>query len=138
MVILLKKQLWTRVPPTQHQKLVRTHLFAYFHTYGLDAVITRCSNNYGPYQFPEKLIPLMVNNILTDKDLPIYGKGDNVRDWIHVEDHCIGIWAAYVKGKAERFIIFVEKWELFNLDLVEKLLLIFRIQKVVLSLWRIV
>lgn len=64
---------------------------AYIHTHGLDAVITRCSNNYGPYQFPEKLIPLMVVNALKEKDLPVYGNGKNVRDWIFVEDHCRGI-----------------------------------------------
>ncbi len=61
---------------------------AYFHTYGLSVLTTRCSNNYGPYQFPEKLIPLMVSNALEDKELPIYGDGLNIRDWIYVEDHC--------------------------------------------------
>ncbi len=64
---------------------------AYIKTYGLDAVITRCSNNYGPYQFPEKLIPLMVVNAYHERELPVYGDGKNVRDWIHVEDHCRGI-----------------------------------------------
>lgn len=71
---------------------------AYIHTHGLDAVITRCSNNYGPYQFPEKLIPLMVVNALNEKDLPVYGDGRNVRDWIFVEDHCRGIVAVAEKG----------------------------------------
>jgi dTDP-glucose 4,6-dehydratase len=61
---------------------------AYHETYGLNAVITRCSNNYGPYQFPEKLIPLMIRNALNDEPLPVYGDGRNIRDWIHVEDHC--------------------------------------------------
>jgi len=61
---------------------------AAFHTHGLDTLITRCSNNYGPYQFPEKLIPLMILNALADEPLPVYGDGKNVRDWIHVEDHC--------------------------------------------------
>ncbi len=61
---------------------------AYFHTYGLPVLITRCSNNYGPYQFPEKLIPLMISNAMEDKELPMYGDGLNVRDWIYVEDHC--------------------------------------------------
>ena len=64
---------------------------AYIKTYGLDAVITRCSNNYGPYQFPEKLIPLIVVNTYHDRELPVYGDGKNVRDWIYVEDHCRGI-----------------------------------------------
>jgi dTDP-glucose 4,6-dehydratase len=62
--------------------------FAYFATYGLPVVVTRCSNNYGPYQYPEKLIPLFVTNALEDKPLPVYGSGKNQRDWIHVEDHC--------------------------------------------------
>jgi dTDP-glucose 4,6-dehydratase len=61
---------------------------AYHHTFGLPVVVTRCSNNYGPYQFPEKLIPLMILNALQDKALPVYGDGLNVRDWLHVEDHC--------------------------------------------------
>ncbi|MDR1323693.1 MAG: dTDP-glucose 4,6-dehydratase [Candidatus Margulisbacteria bacterium] len=61
---------------------------AYFHTFGLPLLTTRCSNNYGPYQFPEKLIPLMINNALTDQPLPVYGDGRNVRDWLHVSDHC--------------------------------------------------
>ncbi|MBW2039392.1 MAG: dTDP-glucose 4,6-dehydratase [Deltaproteobacteria bacterium] len=64
---------------------------AYIKTYGMAAIITRCSNNYGPYQFPEKLIPLMISNALEDKELPIYGDGLNVRDWIYVEDHCRAI-----------------------------------------------
>jgi len=64
---------------------------AYHHTYGLPVLITRCSNNYGPYQFPEKLIPLMISNAMEDKKLPIYGDGMNVRDWIYVEDHCRAI-----------------------------------------------
>ena len=65
---------------------------AYATTYGLPTVITRCSNNYGPYQFPEKLIPLFVTNALDGKPLPLYGDGMNVRDWIHVEDHCAALW----------------------------------------------
>ncbi len=72
---------------------------AYAHTFGLDVVVTRCSNNYGPYQFPEKLIPLMVANALNDKPLPVYGDGTNVRDWLHVEDHCAALTLALEKGK---------------------------------------
>ncbi len=72
---------------------------AYIKTYRLDAVITRCSNNYGPYQFPEKLIPLMIANALEDKELPVYGDGRNVRDWIHVQDHCRGILAVASRGR---------------------------------------
>ncbi len=72
---------------------------AYFHTYGLPVVITRCSNNYGPYQNPEKLIPLFINNALHDKPVPVYGDGLNVRDWLHVEDHCQAIDLVFQRGK---------------------------------------
>ena len=72
---------------------------AYHRTYGLPVTISRCSNNYGPYQFPEKLIPLMINNALHDKPLPVYGKGLNVRDWLYVKDHCYGILAILEKGR---------------------------------------
>lgn len=71
---------------------------AWHHTYGLPVVITNCTNNYGPYHFPEKLIPLIINNALQLKPLPIYGKGDNVRDWLYVEDHVRGLLLAYEKG----------------------------------------
>jgi len=73
---------------------------AYNETYGLPINITRCSNNYGPYQFPEKLIPLMINNALSEKSLPIYGDGKQVRDWLHVEDHCIAIDTVLHKGQS--------------------------------------
>ncbi len=73
---------------------------AYHHTFGMDVVVTRCSNNYGRYQFPEKLIPLMVVNALHDKPLPVYGDGGNVRDWLHVEDHCSALLRALEQGKA--------------------------------------
>jgi dTDP-glucose 4,6-dehydratase len=72
---------------------------AYHHTYGYPAVISRCSNNYGPYQFPEKMIPLMVINALSGRKLPVYGDGMNVRDWLHVEDHCSAIETILRKGK---------------------------------------
>ena len=72
---------------------------AYHRTYGLKTTITRCSNNYGPYQFPEKLIPLMINNARHNKELPVYGEGLNVRDWLHVYDHCAGIDLVMRKGK---------------------------------------
>lgn len=73
---------------------------AYGHTFGMDVVVTRCSNNYGRYQFPEKLIPLMTVNALHDRPLPVYGDGANVRDWLHVEDHCSALLLALEKGKA--------------------------------------
>lgn len=72
---------------------------AYNHTYGMPTLITRCSNNYGPYQFPEKLIPLMINNCINDRLLPVYGDGMQVRDWLHVKDHCRAILTVLEKGK---------------------------------------
>lgn len=72
---------------------------AYYRTYKLPVTISRCSNNYGPYHFPEKLIPLMIANVLNDKKLPVYGKGENVRDWLYVEDHCSAIDLIVRKGK---------------------------------------
>jgi len=73
---------------------------SYFETYGMDVNITRCSNNYGPYHFPEKLIPLMITNAMDQKNLPIYGDGENVRDWLHVTDHCAAIDLVFHKGKS--------------------------------------
>jgi dTDP-glucose 4,6-dehydratase len=72
---------------------------AYHHTFDLPIVVTRCSNNYGPYQFPEKLIPLMIANALNDKPLPVYGDGMNVRDWLHVKDHCTAIDTVFHRGR---------------------------------------
>ena len=105
---------------------------SYVKTFGLDAVITRCSNNYGPYQFPEKLIPLMVINALGERELPVYGDGRNVRDWIFVEDHCRGIvlvaengrsGEAYnMGGDAERENIQIVRLILENLDRPETLI----------------
>lgn len=74
-------------------------VMAYHKTYGIDAIITRGSNNYGPFQYPEKIIPLFITNALDGESLPLYGDGSNVRDWIHVEDHCRGIDAAFRRGK---------------------------------------
>lgn len=74
-------------------------VMAYYDTYGLPVNITRCSNNYGPYQFPEKLIPLVINNILEGRNIPVYGKGENVRDWLYVEDHVKAILAVLTNGK---------------------------------------
>ncbi len=73
---------------------------SYFSTYGFPVIVTRCSNNFGPYQFPEKLIPLFITNAMTDQPLPIYGDGMNVRDWIHVEDHCEALDVVLQKGRA--------------------------------------
>ncbi len=86
--------------PYAASKASADHLVrAYFHTYGLPILITNCSNNYGPFQFPEKLIPLMVLNALEGRPLPIYGDGGHVRDWLHVEDHCAGILLVLAKGR---------------------------------------
>jgi dTDP-glucose 4,6-dehydratase len=86
--------------PYAASKASADHLVrAYFHTYGLPILISNCSNNYGPFQFPEKLIPLMLLNALEGKPLPIYGDGGNVRDWLHVEDHCAGILLVLAKGR---------------------------------------
>jgi dTDP-glucose 4,6-dehydratase len=74
-------------------------VMAYHETYGLPINITRCSNNYGPYQFPEKLIPLVINNISEGKQLPVYGRGENVRDWLYVDDHCKAIDIVARRGK---------------------------------------
>lgn len=85
--------------PYSASKASSDHLVrSYHHTYGLPILMTNCSNNYGPYHFPEKLIPLMVLNALEGKSLPIYGTGQNVRDWLYVEDHCHAIWAVLTKG----------------------------------------
>jgi dTDP-glucose 4,6-dehydratase len=72
---------------------------SYFHTFQLPVLTTRCSNNYGPYHFPEKMIPLFVTNLMENKKVPLYGDGKNVRDWLYVEDHCDGIWTVLNKGK---------------------------------------
>lgn len=86
--------------PYSASKAASDHLVhAYHHTYNLPVTISNCSNNYGPYQFPEKLIPLMILHMLEGKPLPIYGDGKQVRDWLHVEDHCSALWAIVQKGK---------------------------------------
>jgi len=95
---------------------------AYAHTFGLPVVVTRCSNNYGPYQFPEKLIPLMIANALEDKVLPVYGDGLNVRDWIHVEDHCRGLLAALEQGRAGQVYNFGASSERRNIEIVKGVL----------------
>jgi dTDP-glucose 4,6-dehydratase len=87
--------------PYAASKAAADHLVrAYHHTYGLPTLVTNCSNNFGPFQFPEKLIPLMILNALEGKSLPVYGDGKNVRDWLHVDDHCRGIWSALERGAA--------------------------------------
>lgn len=91
-------------------------------TFGQEVMITRCSNNYGPYQFPEKLIPLMITNALADKKLPVYGDGLNVRDWIHVDDHCRAIMAVLLDGKPGEVYNVGADAELPNIEVVELIL----------------
>ncbi len=92
------------------------------HTFGLDTVITRCGNNYGPQQFPEKFLPLMICNALNDQPIPIYGDGANVRDWIYVDDHCRGILAALEKGRSGGVYNFGARNERQNLEVAESVL----------------
>jgi dTDP-glucose 4,6-dehydratase len=92
---------------------------AYYETYGLNVNITRCSNNYGPLQFPEKLIPLMISNALENKPLPVYGDGKNVRDWLHVEDHCSAIDLVLHKGDAGEVYNVGGHNERTNIEIVE-------------------
>ena len=108
--------------PYAASKASADHLVrAYFHTYGLPAIITNCSNNYGPYQFPEKLIPLMILNAVEGRPLPIYGDGGNVRDWLHVEDHCAGLLQVLRKGRVgEKYNIGGDN-ERTNLEIVDRL-----------------
>jgi len=108
--------------PYSASKASSDHLVkAYCKTYGLPITISNCSNNYGPFQFPEKLIPLMILNIVEEKDLPVYGDGKNVRDWLHVDDHCSAIWEILNKGEVgETYNIGGEnEWE--NIKLVNYL-----------------
>ncbi len=95
---------------------------AYFETYKMDAVITRCSNNYGPYQYPEKLIPLAITNLIDGKKIPVYGDGLNIRDWIHVVDHCRGVLLAFEKGKSGEVYNIGGSNEQRNIDIARMLL----------------
>ncbi len=97
-------------------------VMAYHRTFGLNTTITRCSNNYGPYQFPEKLIPLMINNARHDKSLPVYGEGLNVRDWLHVYDHCSGIDLVIRYGKNGEVYNIGGHNERRNIDVVKTIL----------------
>ncbi len=91
-------------------------------TFGIDTVITRCGNNYGPRQFPEKLIPLMISNAMNDETLPVYGDGRNVRDWIYVDDHCRAVWLAYEKGASGGIYNIGARNEQENLSVIKALL----------------
>lgn len=109
--------------PYSASKAASDHLvMAYAHTYGLPVTLTNCSNNYGPYQFPEKLIPLMISNMRSGKPLPVYGDGRNIRDWLYVEDHNSAVWLVMRKGiSGEKYNIGGEnEWE--NIRLLERLI----------------
>ena len=108
--------------PYAASKASADHLVrSYFHTYGLPTVITNCSNNYGPYQFPEKLIPLMILNAADGRPLPVYGDGGNVRDWLHVTDHCAGLLLVLQKGRAGDKYNIGGGNERTNLEIVDRL-----------------
>jgi dTDP-glucose 4,6-dehydratase len=117
--------------PYSATKASADHLVkSYLRTFRLKAVISNCCNNYGPYQFPEKLIPKMISNIFNNKELPIYAKGKNSREWIHVEDHCEALFRLYLKGKnGESYNVGSGK-NLKNIDLVKKILTIFKTMKI--------
>jgi dTDP-glucose 4,6-dehydratase len=91
-------------------------------THGMDIVTTRCSNNYGPFHFPEKMIPLFITNLIQGKKVPVYGDGRNVRDWLHVDDHCHGIYLALIKGKPNEVYNIGGGTELSNLELTHMIL----------------
>ena len=106
--------------PYSASKAGADHLVrAYHHTFGLPVLTTNCSNNYGPYQFPEKLIPLMILNAIDGKNLPIYGDGANIRDWLHVEDHCTAIWNVLRKGRVGETYCIGGNSEKTNLEVVD-------------------
>ena len=95
---------------------------AYFHTFGFPTVVTRCSNNYGPFQFPEKFLPLFITNAMEDKELPLYGDGRNVRDWIHVEDHCRAIEEVLLRGAPGEVYNIGGDSEMSNIDMAHLIL----------------
>ena len=95
---------------------------SYHRTFGMDVRVTRCSNNYGPYQFPEKIIPLFITNLIEDKKVPLYGRGLNVRDWLHVDDHCQGIFAVLTSGKPGNIYNIGGGRELTNRELTDLIL----------------
>lgn len=109
--------------PYSASKAGSDHLVrAYFHTYQLPVVTTNCSNNYGPFQFPEKLLPLMIRKTCQGSPLPVYGDGSNVRDWLYVGDHCRGLAMALVKGQLGETYVIGGKCEMKNIDVVHELI----------------
>jgi len=113
--------------PYSASKAASDHLArAYFHTYGLPVITTNCSNNYGPYQFPAQLIPLMIQKVIRGENLPVYGDGSNIRDWLYVEDHCSGLFRSLVKGQPGETYCIGGKREMRNIDLVRTLIEVIR------------
>ena len=105
--------------PYSASKAASDHLvMAWYHTFGMPVLMTNCSNNYGPYQFPEKLIPLIILNAIDGKELPVYGKGDNVRDWLYVEDHAKALYTVLIQGKAGETYNVGGNHELQNIEVV--------------------
>ncbi len=120
--------------PYSASKASADHLVkSFIRTYKLKAVISNCCNNYGPYQFPEKLIPKMIFNIFNNKELPIYAKGKNSREWIHVEDHCAALFKLYLKGRNGENYNVGTGLNLRNIDLVKKILKIFKDMKIIIG-----
>jgi dTDP-glucose 4,6-dehydratase len=110
--------------PYSASKASADHLVrAYYHSFGLDTIITRCSNNYGPLQFPEKMIPLCINNALKGEKIPVYGDGMQVRDWLYVEDHCVAIWTLFLSGRSGEVYNVGGGKQMTNLDLVKTILM---------------
>lgn len=114
--------LHTSSPYSSSKASADLFVLAYYRTFGLPVTISRCSNNYGPYHFPEKLIPLMISRALADEELPVYGKGENVRDWLHVEDHCSAIDLIIRKGKVGEVYNVGGHNERTNLEVVKTIL----------------
>ncbi len=108
--------------PYAASKAASDHLVrSYFHTYQLPITITNCSNNYGPYQYPEKLVPLMILNAINGLSLPVYGDGQNIRDWLYVEDHCKAIWLVLEKGELGETYLVGGNSQPANIEVVEKI-----------------
>lgn len=114
--------LHTSSPYSSSKASADLFVLAYHRTFGLPVTISRCSNNYGPYHFPEKLIPLMISRALADEDLPVYGKGDNVRDWLHVYDHCVAIDLIIRNGRVGEVYNVGGHNERTNLEVVQTIL----------------
>lgn len=118
--LFTEKTAYSPTSPYSASKAASDHLArAWYHTYGLPVVLSNCSNNYGPYQFPEKLIPLIILNALDERTLPVYGKGENVRDWLHVDDHAEALEAVATKGRVGESYNIGGNAERQNMDVVK-------------------